>query len=61
MTQPKDLLQGLDGLSAPQLRRPLTEHLFKQKLGQYWEANAIERDAALNADVVWPSKIASDN
>lgn len=61
MTQAKDPLQGLDGLSAPQLRRVLTEHLIKQKLGLYWEASAIERDAALNADVVLPSKIASDN
>ena len=61
MTQPKDLLQSLDGLSAPQLRRLLTEHLTKQKLGLYWVASAIERDAALNANVVLPLKIASDN
>ena len=54
MTQPKDLLQSLDGLSAPQLRRLLTEHLTKQKLGLYWEASAIERDEALNANIVLP-------
>ena len=54
MTQTKDLLQSLDGLSAPHLRRLLTEHLTKQKLGLYWEASAIERDAALNANIVLP-------
>lgn len=51
MTQFKDLLQSLVGLSAPQLRRLLTEHLTKQKLGLYWEASAIERDAAPNANI----------
>lgn len=30
MTQPKDLLQGLSDLSAPQLRRLMTEHLNNQ-------------------------------
>jgi adenine-specific DNA-methyltransferase len=54
-------LQNLDGLSAAQLRRLLTEHLTKQKLGLYWESSAIERDVALNANVVLPLKIASDN
>ena len=48
------LLNELEHLSAPQLRRLLTEHLTRQKLGLYWEASAIERDAALNADVVLP-------
>lgn len=61
MSQAKDLLQSLDGFSAPQLRRPLMEHLTKQKLGPYWEASAIKRDAALNTNVVLPLKIASDN
>ena len=54
MNQPKDLLQSLENLSAAQLRRLLTEHLTKQKLGLYWEASAIERDAALNANIVLP-------
>ncbi len=49
MSNPTDLLQSLEHLSAPQLRRLLTEHLTKQKLGLYWESSAIERDAALNA------------
>ncbi|MFW9593911.1 MAG: site-specific DNA-methyltransferase, partial [Macromonas sp.] len=48
------LLASLDHLNAQQLRRLLVEHLTQQKVGLYWEANAIERDAALNANVVLP-------
>ena len=48
------LLEQFQNLNAPQLRRLLVEHLSKQKLGLYWESNAIERDAALNANVVLP-------
>ena len=54
MSIPNDLLQSLEHLSAPQLRRLLTEHLTRQKLGLYWESSAIERDAALNANIVLP-------
>ena len=36
------------------MRRLLTEHLTRQKLGLYWESSAIERDAALNANIVLP-------
>jgi adenine-specific DNA-methyltransferase len=49
-----DLLGQLAGLDEQQLRRLLVEHLTRQKLGLYWEASAIERDRALNADVVLP-------
>ncbi|MDP4029834.1 MAG: site-specific DNA-methyltransferase [Gallionella sp.] len=49
-----NLLAQLAHLNEQQLRRLLVEHLTKQKLGLYWEANAIERDAALNADLVLP-------
>jgi adenine-specific DNA-methyltransferase len=49
-----DLLKQFSNLNAPQLRRLLVEHLTKQKLGLYWESNAIERDDALNANVVLP-------
>lgn len=49
-----NLLARLDDLNAPELRRLLVEHLTKQKLGLYWESDAIARDAALNADVVLP-------
>jgi adenine-specific DNA-methyltransferase len=48
------LLAELQNLNAQQLRRLLVEHLTKQKLGLYWESNAIARDAALNANVVLP-------
>jgi len=48
MSTPHDLPQNLEHLSAPQLRRLLTEHLTKQTLGLYWESSAIERDVALN-------------
>ena len=54
MSKPQDLLQSLEHLTAQQLRRLLTEHLTKQKLGLYWESSAIERDAALNANIVLP-------
>lgn len=48
------LLAQLDNLNEQQLRRLLVEHLTEKKLGLYWESNAIERDAALNANVVLP-------
>ena len=53
-TRADHLLAQLDHLNAQQLRRLLVEHLTRQKLGLYWEANAIERDAALNANLVLP-------
>jgi len=53
-TKSGGLLGQLDQLDAAQLRRLLVEHLTRQKLGLTWEANAIERDAALNADFVLP-------
>ena len=48
------LLQRLQDLNAPELRRLLTEHLTRQKLGLTWERDAIAHDRALNADVVLP-------
>ena len=53
-TPPTSLLESLQHLNAPQLRRLLVEHLTQQKVGLYWESSAIARDAALNADVVLP-------
>jgi adenine-specific DNA-methyltransferase len=47
-------LEHLESLNAAQLRRLLTQHLTQQKLGLYWESSAIERDQALNANVVLP-------
>jgi adenine-specific DNA-methyltransferase len=52
------LLAQLAQLNETQLRRLLVEHLTKQKLGLNWEASAIERDAALNADLVLPKPVA---
>lgn len=60
-TATTSLLAGLQDLNAPQLRRLLIEHLTKQKLGLYWESNAIERDAALNANVVLPRLLPDDS
>ena len=48
------LLQELQGYNEHQLRRLLVDHLTQQKLGLQWESNAIERDAALNANIVLP-------
>ena len=48
------LLEQFKDLNAQQLRRLVVEHLTKQKLGLYWESNAIKRDVALNANVVLP-------
>ena len=45
----KTLLESLEQMSATELRRVLAEHLTQQKLGLYWERNAIEHDKALNA------------
>lgn len=44
----KTLLESLEQMSATELRRVLAEHLTEQKLGLYWERNAIEHDKALN-------------
>ena len=48
------LYQQFAGLNEHQLRRLLVEHLTKRKLGLNWEHNAIERDDALNNDIVLP-------
>lgn len=54
MSGPTNLLAQLEGLNEQELRRLLVEHLSKHKLGLYWESSAIERDAALNANMVLP-------
>jgi adenine-specific DNA-methyltransferase len=53
-TGKQNLLESLGQMSAPELRRLLAEYLTRQKLGLYWERNAIEHDKALNANVVLP-------
>lgn len=52
-----DLLSQLEALNEQELRRLLVEYLTRQKLGLYWEHNAIERDQALNANLVFPKLI----
>jgi adenine-specific DNA-methyltransferase len=52
--KPSDLLARLNTLNAPELRRLLVERLIQQKLGLYWESDALERDRALNANLVFP-------
>jgi adenine-specific DNA-methyltransferase len=52
-----DLL-ALKNLSKEQLYRLLVAQMGKQKLGLNWESSAIDRDAALNADVVLPRLVA---
>jgi adenine-specific DNA-methyltransferase len=59
-SQKSDLLAQLEHLNAQQLRRLLVEQLTQKKLGLNWESNAIERDAALNANIVLP-RINLDN
>jgi adenine-specific DNA-methyltransferase len=54
VTTPPSLEQQLAHLSTVQLRRLLVEHLTKQKLGLYWEYDAIERDNKHNDNVVLP-------
>ena len=47
-------LEHLDHLNAAQLRRLLVEQLTRQKLGLYWESDSLDRDRALNENVVLP-------
>lgn len=46
--------QRLAGLNEQELRRLLTEHLAKQKLGLVWERDAIAHDEAVNSEIVLP-------
>lgn len=49
-----DLLSRLDTLTAQELKRYLVQELTRKKLGLVWEADLIERDSALNANMVFP-------
>ncbi|WP_199796377.1 site-specific DNA-methyltransferase [Ectopseudomonas mendocina] len=49
-----DLLSRLDTLTAQELKRYLVQELTRKKLGLVWEADLIERDSALNANMVLP-------
>ncbi|WP_439870933.1 site-specific DNA-methyltransferase [Pseudomonas syringae] len=54
-----DLLSRLDTLTAQELKRYLAQELTRKKLGLVWEADLIERDSALNSDMVFPQVDAS--
>lgn len=49
-----DLLARLDTLTPQELKRYLVQELTRKKLGLVWEADLIERDSALNANMVFP-------
>lgn len=49
-----DLLARLDSLTPQELKRYLVQELTRKKLGLAWENDLIERDAALNANMVFP-------
>lgn len=49
-----DLLARLDTLTPQELKRYLVQELTRKKLGLTWEADFIERDAALNSNMVFP-------
>jgi len=49
-----DLLNRISSMNEEELRRELAEILTRQKLGLVWEHSAIERDRAINANVVLP-------
>ncbi|ABM21091.1 site-specific DNA-methyltransferase [Marinobacter nauticus] len=67
----KAILARLDELSPQELKRYLVQELTHKRLGLTWEADLIERDKALNSDLVfprvdpelshWPEQSASNN
>lgn len=67
----KAILARLDELSPQELKRYLVQELTQKRLGLTWEADLIERDKALNSDLVfpkvdpeashWPEQSASNN
>lgn len=50
----KSITELVDSLSPQELKRLLVEKLTSQKLGLVWENNSIDRDKAMNANVVLP-------
>ncbi len=51
----KTFAATLEGLSAEELRRLLIQEKSSKRLGLVWEQNEIERDKAINSDVVLPA------
>lgn len=50
----KAILARLDELSPQELKRYLAQELTQKRLGLTWETNLIDRDKALNSDLVFP-------
>lgn len=50
----QSITELVDSLSPQEMKRLLVEKLTSQKLGLVWESNSIERDKAMNANVVLP-------
>jgi adenine-specific DNA-methyltransferase len=55
------LLSKLNNYNEHELRRLLVDQLTRQRVGLYWESDAIARDAALNMDVVLPRLVEKDS
>lgn len=50
----KSITELVESLSPQEMKRLLVEKLTSQKLGLVWESDSIERDKAMNANVVLP-------
>lgn len=50
----KAFAASLEGLTAAELRRQLIMERDSKRLGLVWEQNSIEKDKAVNSDVVLP-------
>lgn len=59
MSQPQraDLLARLDLMTPDEIKRVLVHELTSKPLGLVWEADLIERDRALNSNVVLPELV----
>jgi len=51
----KSILARLDDLTPQELKRYLVQELTQKKLGLAWEADLIERDKALNSNLIFPN------
>src|SRR5690554_95561 len=60
-TPQSDLLERLDTLTHQELKRYLVQELTRKKLGLVWEADLIQRDTALNENLVFPELVADQS
>ena len=56
-----ELLARLDTLTHQELKRYLVQELTRKKLGLVWESDLIERDTAINANLVFPQLVAEQS